>query len=171
MLDPMCCAAAKFNREFGTRAVVAGIRNRFSYDSVLARYANDAITVSYDDSRRTVFESDLVVTASGTATLETAIIGRPMVVVYRTGTITYHIARRLIRIDTIGLVNLVLGEKVVPELIQHQVTPDHILSELRRYREDSTYLKQVKHSLDQAAERLSAPTGSKRAAELIAPYL
>ena len=132
MLEPLCQAAAAYNRKHGTRAVVAGIRDRHDYDVIIEKYKDAGISISYEDSRRTVYESDLVVTASGTATLEVGIIGRPMVIVYRTGLLTYQIAKRLLKIDTIGLANLVLGEKVVPELIQQDVSEQRILSELDR---------------------------------------
>jgi len=171
MLEPMCQAGAMFNRQYGTKAVIAGLRGRFDYEAIASKYAQDRISVSYIDSRQVVYESDLVVTASGTATLETGIIGRPMVIVYKTGSITYHIARRLVRIDTIGLVNLVLGEKVVPELIQHDASPERIYAELARFRDHADYLCRVKASLDTVPDTLVPPTGAKRAAELIANYL
>jgi lipid-A-disaccharide synthase len=171
MLQPMCAAAAEYNRRHGSRAVIAGLKARYDYSPVLERYHDAGISLSYDDSRRVIYESDLAVTASGTATLETGIIGRPMVIVYRTGFITYHIARRLVKIDRIGLVNLVLGEKVVPELIQDEASPRAIVTELEKYHVDQAYRSRVKESLDTVPKKLAAPKTSKRAAELMVPYL
>lgn len=168
MLPPMLETARQYNRIHGTKAVVAGIKGRFDYERLVRQYASDNITVSFEDSRKIIFESSLVLTASGTATLETAIIGRPMVVVYKTGFVTYLIARRLITLDKIALVNLVLGEKVAPELIQKRVKPKHILPELERYYHDKEYVQRVKTKLDTVPELLGSTGASERAARLIA---
>jgi lipid-A-disaccharide synthase len=90
---------------------VSGI---FDYDLAIAAINDASISVVYDDPCKVIFESSLVLTKSGTATLETAIIGRPMVVAYKTSFITYQIARRLIKLDKIALVNLVLGKTLSP---------------------------------------------------------
>ena len=71
--------------------------------------------------------ADLAVVTSGTATLETACFETPMIIVYRTSWLTYLIARSLVRIKNIGLVNIVAGKTIVPELIQHNVTVQRIV--------------------------------------------
>jgi len=75
---------------------------------------------------------DLALVASGTATLETAIIGVPMIIAYRVSTFSYWVGRMLLRIPYIGLVNWIAGEKVVPELIQREVTPENLSREALR---------------------------------------
>ena len=67
--------------------------------------------------------SDVVVTASGTATVQTAIHGRPMVIVYRLSPLTYRVVQAFAHVDTVGMVNVIAGETVVPELIQDAFTP------------------------------------------------
>jgi len=171
MLPPMLQNANRFNRIRGTKAVVAGIKGRFDYNKLLNKYASENIIVSFDDSHKIIYESSLVLTASGTATLETAIIGRPMVVVYRTELLSYLIAHRLIKLDKIALANLVLGEKVVPELIQNRVKPEYILPELVKYHEDEQYMQRVKTRLDQVPELLGGTGASERAARMIAEHL
>jgi lipid-A-disaccharide synthase len=171
MLPLMLQTARRFNRLYGGKAIVAGIKDCFNYGRYLSDYASNGITVSFEDSRKIIYESSLVLTASGTATLETAIIGRPMVVIYKTGFVTYQIARRLIKLDKIALVNLVLGEKVVPELIQYHVKPEYIVPELTKYREDSLYLQHVKTKLDGVPGILGGTGASERAARLIADNL
>jgi len=170
MFQPMLATAKLFNAAHGGRAVVAGIRGAFNYDAALAPYRADGITVSYDDTRRLVYESSLVLTASGTATLEAGIIGRPMVIVYKTGTITYQIARRLIKLDKIGLVNLVLGEKVVPELIQNEVIPSRIVAELNRFVTDRAHYGQTVAALSRVPAVLGGTGASDRAARLIVDF-
>jgi len=76
--------------------------------------------------------ADASITTSGTATLETALFNCPQVVVYKTSTITYHIAKRLIKIPFISLVNLIAAKEVVRELIQDEFNPDMVKIELQR---------------------------------------
>jgi lipid-A-disaccharide synthase len=130
-----------------------------------------SVRVEYDDSRRVVFESDIVLTASGTATLETGIIGRPMVVMYRTGFLTYQIARRLVTLDKIALVNLVLGEKAVPELVQNEAGPGALADQLARYWDDAVYRAEVIEKLRRVPELLGGPGASVNAAAIIEEYL
>ncbi len=94
-----------------------------------------------------------------------------MVIVYKTGFVTYQIARRLVKIDSIGLVNLVLGEKTVPELIQDDANPTDMSAALARYREDIGYCSGVKERLDTVAGLLGGVGASGRAARLVGKYL
>ena len=73
--------------------------------------------------------ADVVVTASGTATVQAALHGRPMVIVYRLSPLTYAIGRRFVRVPTYGMVNLVAGRRIVPELIQTDLTPEAVARE------------------------------------------
>ncbi|MBK7140642.1 MAG: lipid-A-disaccharide synthase [bacterium] len=171
MLLPMLEAAAMFNAKHGTTATVAAIENGYDYASTVASFQEQGIKVVFNDARRIVYEADLVVTASGTATLETGLIGRPMIIVYKTGLITYEIARRLIKIQSIGLVNLVLGKKVVPELIQHEATPDRIFSEMERLWTDRGEYETIHRNLLTLPSLLHGHGASDRAAKLVANYL
>ena len=168
MLPSMLDAAGRLEREHGTTTVIAGIRGAYDYESLVT---NTAVTVRYDESRKIIHESGLVLSSSGTATLETGIIGRPMVVVYKTGFITYQIARRLVKLDMIGLVNLVLGEKVVPELIQNAATPEAMASEMAKYLRDASYYSGVQAKLGRLPEILGGTGASGRAAEIVSRYL
>lgn len=171
MLKPMLQAAAKHNEKFGTTAVVVGIEGRYDYESAIAPFVDRGISLSFEDSRRIMFESDIVLTASGTATLETGIIGRPMVIVYKTGLITYWIARSVITLDAIGLVNLVLGKPTVPELIQHEASPAKMAAALARYESDDDYRRTVLKELHRVPEILGRHQASERAARLVGRYL
>jgi lipid-A-disaccharide synthase len=98
--------------------------------------------------------SDLVITSSGTATVEAAYFGTPMVVVYKTGFATYQIARRLVSLDSIAMVNIIAGRKIVPELIQAQATASAITGEVlgllhdrRRYETMVRDLREVREAL------------------------
>lgn len=110
---------------------------------------------------------DLCLVASGTATLETALLGKPMIVVYKTSALTYWLARMLIKIPYIGLVNIVAEEKVVPECIQYEATGSNIANQAR-----AIYLNQDKMRLMTAAllkirPLLGTNGASRRAAEAV----
>ncbi|MFQ5499351.1 MAG: lipid-A-disaccharide synthase [Candidatus Zixiibacteriota bacterium] len=171
MLPVMLQAAARFNSEFGVKAVVAAVSGVFDYDRVVEPFRQHDVTVEYDNSRSLIYESSLVLTASGTATLECAVIGRPMVVVYKTGWITYQIAKRLVQLDSIALVNLVLAEGVVPELIQADASPENMFEKLRELWQDESLYRRIKRKLDGVADNLGGKGASRRAAEEVARFL
>lgn len=111
--------------------------------------------------------ADVALVTSGTATLETAILQTPMVVVYRTSWLTYLLGRMLVRIDNIGLVNIVAGKQLVPEFIQHHATPSRLASSAARYLDDSMLAATVRKSLGVVKNRLGSPGASRRVAEAI----
>ncbi len=171
ILPPMLEAADRFVRQHDTRAVIAGVAEAFDYEAALKKNSSERLSVVYDDSRRVIHDSAVVVTASGTATLETGIIGRPMVVVYRTGAITYQIAKRLITLDKIALVNLVAGKEVAPELIQYDVTPNRLTEQLERFWRDPAYYKSTVKQLNRVPELLGGIGASDRAARMIVDHV
>jgi len=111
--------------------------------------------------------SDVVITASGTATIQAALHGRPMVIVYRVAPLTYTIARRFVRVNTFGMVNLVAGKPIVPELIQHQFTAETVAAEVEPLLIDGARAGEMKQNLASVRARLGAPGASGRAAAAI----
>jgi lipid-A-disaccharide synthase len=97
---------------------------------------------------------DTIAVASGTATLEAALLGVPMVIVYRLNPLTYWIGSRLATVDMIGLANLVLGRRVVPELVQGDCRPDRVAAELRRLLRNPTLRGQIRQQLLEVRRRL-----------------
>ena len=83
-----------------------------------------------DDARATLFHARASVVASGTATVEAALIGNPFVVVYRVSALTYAIAKRVVKVPHVAMANLIAGKRVVPELIQHDFTAANIVQEI-----------------------------------------
>ncbi len=118
-----------------------------------------------------VAESHLALCASGTATLEVGLLGTPMIVVYRLGGWTYLLARALVRLPDIALVNLVLGRRAVPELIQGEATPARIAAEAARLLGDRVALARIRESLAEVRGRLGAGGASVRAAREVATFL
>jgi lipid-A-disaccharide synthase len=111
--------------------------------------------------------ADVALIASGTATVQTAIHDTPMVIVYRVSTLTYRVLRRLVTVDTIGMVNLIAGEKIVPELIQEAFTPEAVAAEAISMLGDRARRARVHEGLARVRERLGGSGASRRAAEAI----
>ncbi len=105
--------------------------------------------------------------ASGTATLEVALLGTPMAVVYRVGTVSYWLGRMLVRLPAVSLVNLVLGRLVVPELIQHQARPALMAAAVRTLLEDHQARDAMRADLALVRSALGASGATERAADAI----
>ncbi len=116
-------------------------------------------------------QAEVVLLASGTVTLEAAIVGTPMVVTYRLGRWSYYLARLLVKVPYVSLVNLVAGEEVAPEFIQHQASPENLSRALARLLEDQTYARKVRQKLKEVRQRLGPAGAAWRAAELAAGFL
>lgn len=110
--------------------------------------------------------SRLVVVASGTATLEAALLRKPMVVVYKTSWINYLIGKMLIKVKNIGMVNLVAREMIVPELIQAKVTADGIFREVIYILQDANRYKEMKEALRNVVRILGEKGASERVAKI-----
>jgi lipid-A-disaccharide synthase len=125
------------------------------------------VTVVKEQASEVMAVSDLVLVASGTATLQAAVVGTPMVLLYRTTWLTYRLARLLVRVKWIGLVNLVAGRSVVPELIQGDATGQRTYEEAIRILEDRTTYDEMTRAFVQVKEQLGGPGASARAAEVV----
>ena len=111
--------------------------------------------------------SHFMVVTSGTATLETAFIGTPFIIVYKTSNISYSIAKKLIRVKKIGLPNIILEDDVVPELIQDEVKGEKIYRYMQEYLTyDSSYTK-MQNELHKVAGLLSEKSASREVAAII----
>ena len=115
--------------------------------------------------------SDVVIVASGTATIEAAIMGAPMIVVYRVSPFTYLLGKMLIKVKNIGMVNIIAGKTVVPELIQKDVTPEKITSAVVQILENPSKQEEIKKELSSLREKIGNPGASLRAAQIIISLL
>ncbi len=111
--------------------------------------------------------SDVVVTASGTATVQTALHQRPMVIVYRVSTLTYRLGRPFVKLDTFGMVNLVSGRRIVPELMQDDFTPERVADEVRSLLTDPARAEAMRADLREMRTRLGDVGASRRAAAAV----
>lgn len=114
-----------------------------------------------------VFEkSRMVIAASGTVTLESAIAGMPMVIIYKVSPISYWLGRALIRVAHIGLVNLIAGKRLVPELLQQEASPERIAGTVFDMFNDDKGLERLKKELLSIRDALGGPGASERVAEI-----
>jgi lipid-A-disaccharide synthase len=109
--------------------------------------------------------ADVAIVASGTVTVQAALQGCPMVVVYRLAPLTYRLGKPFVHVDTYAMANLVAGRRVVPELIQDAFTPEAVASEALRVLTDPAHAARVRADLAEVRSRLGEPGASRRAAE------
>jgi lipid-A-disaccharide synthase len=111
--------------------------------------------------------ADVAVLASGTVTVQAALHGCPMVIVYRVGPLTYTLGKPLLHVDTYGMVNLVAGSRVVPELIQDAFTPEAAAAEALKVLLDPRHAAKVRADLAAVRGKLGMAGASRRAAEAV----
>lgn len=151
-------------------APLATAQTRQLFDSYLQDMAPMPLTVLNGQAREAVAAADVVLVASGTATLEALLINRPMVVAYRVSWLTYWWAKSLLKINTYALPNLLAGKQLVAEHIQHNLAPDQLGPALLRFFDEpqlalelSSVFQDIHHQLRQGA--------SERAAEAVLSVL
>ena len=110
--------------------------------------------------------ADLLLVASGTATLEAAILGTPMLILYKIAPLSYLIGRTVARVSNIGLVNIVATKQIVPEFVQSQARPERIASETLKILKDRDRARTMRRQLAAVKERLGPPGATQRAAEI-----
>ncbi|MBI4040385.1 MAG: lipid-A-disaccharide synthase [Deltaproteobacteria bacterium] len=126
------------------------------------------MTLVEGDTYEVISHADVVVTCSGTATLETAILKKPMVILYKLNILSYWVAKCLIRnLRFFGMPNILLSKAVVPELLQGQVQPRRIFEEVMKFLENPIYYREVVQQLSRIPELLGETGASAKAADAI----
>ena len=126
-----------------------------------------SVTVVKEQTTEVLAVSDFALVKSGTAILQAAVVGTPMVLLYQISALEWWIASFFKRVKWIGLVNLVAGRSLVPELLQHEATGQRLYEEALRILEDPTAYAEMKRSLAQVRAALGEPGASTRAAEVV----
>jgi lipid-A-disaccharide synthase len=159
-------AAERIAKEYRLQVVIAcssNIDEKILRDSAIWKEYAIVKGFTYDLMKN----SRLGIIKSGTSTLEAGLLGLPMVIVYKTSTLTYLIGKTLVRVDNIGMVNIISGEMVVPELIQQNVNERTIYSECKKILSDKTLNDKIKRKLALLKEKLGAAGASGNAARII----
>jgi lipid-A-disaccharide synthase len=152
-------------RRPGTQFVVA--RAPHLADALFRPLAGSATRIVEGRADDVLSASDVVLTASGTATVQTAMHGRPMVVLYKLSPLTYTLGKPLARVDMYAMVNLIAGRRIVPELIQDACTPDAVADEAVSLLTDAARRDTMTRDLAGVIAALGGPGASDRAAEAI----
>jgi lipid-A-disaccharide synthase len=111
-----------------------------------------------DDARVALLHARASIVASGTATVEAALVGNPFVVVYRLSNLSYEIGRRFVKLKNYAMVNLVAGREIVPELIQDRFTAENVASEIRKIVPNGSQREKMMAELKDVREQLHLPS-------------
>ncbi len=137
------------------------------YNHYLAGYS---VKIIYDQTYDLLTNSHAAIVTSGTATLEAALFEIPQVVCYKTSYVSYHIAKFLIKVPFISLVNLIAGKELVKELIQNDLKPDSLKTELAKISEGEKR-KEILEGYKKVKKNLGKTKASENLARLIVSYL
>ncbi len=132
----------------------------------LDQYPDLHINIIQNRSYDVMAVADLILTVSGTVTLEIALIGTPMVIINKVATLTYLLFRRMLKIDHIGLCNIIANKRIAPELIQYDATPERIHTTLMSLLENKNALANMHQELKTIEEKLGAAGGIEKISEL-----
>ncbi|MGD9762988.1 MAG: lipid-A-disaccharide synthase [Candidatus Binatia bacterium] len=163
LFRPLCEAAVLLRQE-GWQPIVA-LAESLGHGDLRAALGGAAVpvTIAHSDTYNVVTAADAAIVASGTATIETALLGCPMVIVYRVSPLTFWVARRLVDVQWIGMPNIILQRAVFPELLQHAVTPAALVSAVRTVHARRA---ETAAALAELRAKLGAPGAADRAADL-----
>ncbi|HZH03201.1 MAG TPA: lipid-A-disaccharide synthase [Myxococcaceae bacterium] len=166
LLPDLVQAAALMRKETPGLQILVPVAPGLVRSEVEDSFTAAGVSATLLDGRapEAVGASDVAVVASGTATLEAGLMGRPLVVVYRIAPTSYWIAKRLVRLPAFSLVNLLAGKPLVPELLQDEVTPGRIVKEVRALWEGPAR-EAVVEGLGQLRASLGSPGAAARAAD------
>jgi lipid-A-disaccharide synthase len=124
------------------------------------------VTIVEGKTYQAIHSADLVIVTSGTATLETAILGKPMIIVYQVSPLSYWIGRAMIKVQWIGLVNIMAGRGLVPELLQEQARGERIAEEALKILENGSYRREMMEGLAEVSQKLGTPGAAERVAKI-----
>ncbi len=168
LLPVMLAAAALLHKRFPDCQFILPQADSIS-DELLTEYLTDApvqVTVIKNQPYNVIQCCDAVMTSSGTATLEIALLTVPMVICYKLSPLTYWLGRLLVKTKFIGLPNIVAGQSIVQEFIQHEATAENLAAEVERILTEQVYRETMLENLQNVKQRLGQGGGSKNMAVL-----
>jgi lipid-A-disaccharide synthase len=169
-LPVMLAAAGRIQRETGRVRFVVSRAPTVKKDLVDGIITSHGVGIDYrvatDPVGKVYRACRLVIAVSGTVTLEAAIWGTPTVIIYKLSPLSYWLGRALVRVEHIGLVNLIAGRRVVPELIQQAASPENIARVVMDLLEDGGRLEEIRSGLAEARAILGKSGASRKVAEI-----
>jgi len=169
LLPTILDAARIVHRQFPTLQFVLPLASTL-HDADVMPYLVDGelpLTITRERIHDLIRACDAVISVSGTVTLEIALVGTPLVLIYKLSPLTFQLAKRLVKVDFIGLCNIVAGEMVARELIQDDASPQQIAAEIGHILTDAEYANRLKVSMSRVQQRLGSGGADCRVAELV----
>lgn len=173
LLPVMLQAAQKLKTDFPTAQFILPQADSLP-DSLIQNYLNHAnlnVTVIKNQPYDVMQCCDAIMTCSGTATLEIALLGIPMVICYRLNSLTYFLGKMLVKTRFIGLPNIIFGESIVRELIQNDATAQNLALEIHRFLTDKEAVQNCRADLEIVREKLGQGGGIQNMAQVVKEML
>ncbi|MGQ9796624.1 lipid-A-disaccharide synthase [Desulfosoma sp.] len=161
-------AAERVRQDFPSAEVVLPVAPGLDRHNVSAMLKGSSTPVRcvFQDTYRAIRASQVALAVSGTVTLEAALLGTPLVVVYKVSTVEYHVARHILRVPYIALPNLIVGRRVCPELLQHEAEPERLAQEAMLLLKHPERAAEQRHWFGRLADMLGKPGAAQRAASM-----
>lgn len=173
LLPSMVSAAQQLAAERPGLQIVVPVAPTIPREEIVSRFEGSGLSPRLVEGRapEVVGASDAAIVASGTAVLEAGLMQRPLVVVYRVSLLTYLVGRMMLKVAHVALVNLLAGRRLVPELLQGDMTPERIAAEIRRVWDPGPPREEMLRGLEEVRGRLGGPGAAERAAEAVLELL
>lgn len=171
MLETLVAAAQQLHVRRPDLRFLVPIAAGLSPDEIRGRFPKELPIDFISSEEMSIYATaracDAILTVSGTVTLQVALTGTPMAIFYKLSPLSYAIGKRLVRVDHIGLANIVAGRGVVREFVQDDATPKNLADEALRLIEDEEYARGVRDGLASVQHRLGRPGCSERVARML----
>ncbi|PYQ07562.1 MAG: lipid-A-disaccharide synthase [Acidobacteria bacterium] len=166
-LPPLAGAVEKLAGERPELQFLLALAPSLSFRAVADAFRSLPVHIVANQTQGVLASGTVSVVASGTATVEAALLGAPMVVVYRLAPLTYLLGRRLVKVPHFAMANLIAGERVVPEVIQRELTPERVAAEVRALLDAPARREAMQAGLAEVRRKLGEPGASGRAAAVV----
>ncbi|HEY3175134.1 MAG TPA: lipid-A-disaccharide synthase [Candidatus Polarisedimenticolia bacterium] len=166
-LPPVLGAARLLSERFPDLQYLIPVASTLTRSAVSSMVDLPGVALTDGDFNEAVNLCEAAIVSSGTATVETGLLGVPMVIVYRLNPLTYQLARRMTHLKWFGMVNLVAGRMIVPELIQSDCTPENIAAEIERFLTDRVLRERTRRDLKGVKEELGGGGAFAAAAAIV----
>ncbi len=169
LLPVIIAAAGRLKEQFPEIQFILPLASTLNSADIVPQLAAAGldVTITRDRMHDMIRACDAVISVSGTVTLEIALVGTPMVIIYKLSPLTYQLAKRLVKVPNIGLCNIVAGGTVVKELIQDAANPEMIGAEIRRILTDPAYNSAIRLGLAEVRSKLGHGGASRNVAKLL----
>jgi lipid-A-disaccharide synthase len=171
MLETLVAAAGLIHEGQPDAHFLVPIAVTLSKEEVQAKFPQDLPVSFIEAEDASIYDvagsCTAILSVSGTVTLQIALVGTPMAILYKMSPLSFAIGKRLIRVEHIGLPNIVAGGRIVPEFIQEKATPQALADEILRVMGDDSYAESMKDALRRVQAGLGAPGCSNRVAEML----